>query len=229
MLNALCGISEDAVALRVGSALDLAAAVTRDGVDDDGVDDDGRRHGSAGFDKAYLLHVGMNISDKTTLMESIARQLKPGGTLGVYDIMQCNSADSAGSADIAAAGETFEYPLPWASTEAQNACAPPETYRDAFAAAGLELTLEENRRDFALESFKQIQEMRTKAAEGNIPPSPIGLQLLMGAQFETKMKNIVQGIVADRFAPVIMIARKPEADDCEKPTAPSISTRSGSL
>ena len=87
------------------------------------------------------------------------------------------------------------------------------------------------RRDFALESFKQIQEMRAKAAEGNIPPSPIGLQLLllMGAQFETKMKNIVQGIVADRFAPVIMIARKPEADDCEKPTAPSISTRSGSL
>ena len=44
--------------------------------------------------------------------------------------------------------------------------------------------------------------MRAKAAEGNIPPSPIGLQLLllMGAQFETKMKNIVQGIVADRFA-----------------------------
>jgi SAM-dependent methyltransferase len=184
MLNTLCGISEDAVSLRVGSALDLKAAT-----------------GEADFDKAYLLHVGMNIPDKTMLMKSIAQQLKPGGMVGVYDVMQ-----SAERVD-----EPFEYPLPWASTEAHNACASPETYRAAFAAAGLELTLEENMRDFALDSFKQIKTMRDKAVEDGTPPSPVSLQLLMGDKFPIKMQNIVQGIVSERFSPVIMIGRKAES------------------
>ena len=103
---------------------------------------DGTECGS--FDKAYLLHVGMNISDKVSLMKSIAQQIKPGGFVGVYDIMRCGSED-----------DPLEFPLPWASAESQNSCTSPEIYRAAFEAAGLDLLFEENRAEFALGSFNR--------------------------------------------------------------------------
>ena len=43
------------------------------------------------FDKAYLLHVGMNITDKTKLINEISKKLKPNGKLAIYDVMKMSS------------------------------------------------------------------------------------------------------------------------------------------
>ncbi|HUT49429.1 MAG TPA: methyltransferase domain-containing protein [Alphaproteobacteria bacterium] len=40
------------------------------------------------FDGAAMLHVGMNIADKARLFTEAARTLKPGGRMGVYDVMR---------------------------------------------------------------------------------------------------------------------------------------------
>ena len=40
------------------------------------------------FDRAMMLHVGMNIADKAALMREAARVLEPGGLFCVYDMMR---------------------------------------------------------------------------------------------------------------------------------------------
>ncbi|MCT2579689.1 MULTISPECIES: methyltransferase domain-containing protein [unclassified Mesorhizobium] len=77
----------------------------------------------ASFTAAYMLHVGMNIADKSALFSEVARVLRAGARVGVYDVMRTG------------AGE-LSYPLPWASTAETNAIAAPGQYRDTLSAAG---------------------------------------------------------------------------------------------
>ena len=84
---------EDRVSLQVGNALALPFS-------------------DALFDAAYMIHVGMNISDKRALFAEVARVLRPGAHFGVYDVM--HTGDGA-----------LAYPLPWASTAETNAIAAP--------------------------------------------------------------------------------------------------------
>lgn len=182
MLNQLCGIPDSRVSLRYGSGLELDTVK------------DLEEGGS--FDKAYMLHVGMNVLNKEKLLRSVSKQLKPGGLLGIYDIMKCTS-------------EPLKLPLPWASTEELNACSAPETYRKAVSNAGLKILLEEDRRSFAMATFEKLANARTRAAEAGAKPSPVGLHLLVGADFEMKMRNIALQISKNHLSPVIMIAQKP--------------------
>lgn len=75
------------------------------------------------FDVATLLHVGMNIADKSALFRSAARVLKPGGMFAVYDVMRTGDGQLA-------------YPLPWATSAEISFPATPEEYATALQAAG---------------------------------------------------------------------------------------------
>lgn len=145
----------------------------------------------ATFDKAFMLHVGMNISDKTALTKEIWRVLKPGAMFGIYDIMQIND-------------ESLAFPVPWATVPEGSALASPEDYKRALVAAGFEIVNERNRRDFALEFFKGLK-AQSPAADG--PPS-LGLHVMMGAEAPTKIQNMVSNIAQGSIAPVELIARK---------------------
>jgi len=68
------------------------------------------------FDAAYLLHVGMNIENKSGLFAQIRRVLAPSGTLGIYDVMRLG------------AGE-LSYPVPWAGGPEASFVADAATYR----------------------------------------------------------------------------------------------------
>ncbi|MCA8927464.1 MAG: methyltransferase domain-containing protein, partial [Alphaproteobacteria bacterium] len=144
------------------------------------------------FDKAYLLHVGMNIADKATLAEGIARVLRPGGRVAIYDVMRTGPGD-------------LSFPVPWAETPAANAAAPADDYRSAITDARLDLVHDENRSAIALDFFTK---MRAASAQAGGPP-PLGLHILMGASAATKVANMVANISAGRLAPVLMIAQKP--------------------
>lgn len=143
------------------------------------------------FDLATLLHVGMNIPPKDRLFSETVRILRKGGTFAVYDVMRTG-------------GGTLNYPVPWAETELLSALEPPEIYRAAGRDAGLELVVEESRREIALEFFARVAQLASAHT-----PAPVGLHLLMGPTVREKTRNMVEAIKAGTIAPIQMIFRKP--------------------
>ena len=88
-----------------------------------------------------MLHVGMNIADKAVLFAQVRQALKPGGVLGVYDVMR--ERDGA-----------LAYPLPWAAGPQTNHLDSRATYARRLAVAGFEVVKQRSRRDFAVTFFR---------------------------------------------------------------------------
>ena len=143
------------------------------------------------FDRAYMLHVGMNIDDKAKLCSEVCRVLRSNSLFGIYDVMKIGDGE-------------LTYPVPWATTATSSAVAKPAQYREALQAAGFSVIAERNRRDFALAFFDQLR-AKTAAAGG---PTPLGLHILMGRNTPDKVQNMIQNISNGRIAPVELIARK---------------------
>ncbi len=143
------------------------------------------------FDGAVMLHVGMNIEDKSRLFAEIYRVLRPGASIGVYDVMQINEGE-------------LSYPVPWATANITSKLATPDQYRQALTNAGFDASKANVRRDFAIEFFKQVK----AKTEANSGPPPIGLHLLMQESTALKLHNMIENIAKNLVAPVEIIARK---------------------
>ena len=143
------------------------------------------------FDGGYMMHVGMNIDDKSQLFEEIYRVLRPGASFGVYDVMRNKDGKLA-------------YPVPWATDSSTSSLSTPEQYTQALGDAGFEVSVVTDRRDFALAFFEQLQ---AKSATGGGPP-PLGLHTLMQETTSGKIKNMIDNISRDYIAPVEVIANK---------------------
>lgn len=139
------------------------------------------------FDRACMLHVGMNIADKAAVFREVRRVLVDGGGFGVYDVMQTGSGE-------------ISYPMPWATTSDTSFPAPPQRYRELLAEAGLQVEAERDRREFAI-SF--LRGMLAKIAESG--PPPLGLHLVMGQDAPMKIKNLLAGVECGALAPVEMV------------------------
>lgn len=144
---------------------------------------------SGEFDAATMLHVGMNIADKAALAAELRRALKPGGSLGLYDVM------------LGGGGEPH-YPAPWAATPATSFVARPEAYRRALEDAGFEILATRDRTAFGIAFFEAMQK---RVAESG--PPPLGLHLLMGADAPVKLANMVRSLREGRLAPTEIVAR----------------------
>ena len=144
------------------------------------------------FDRAYMMHVGMNIRDKRSVARELYRVVRPGGRIGIYDIMKMEE------------GELI-YPVPWASDAAGSALSSPSQYKSALELAGFSVIVERNRRDFALAFFEQLA-AKTKDTTG---PPPLGLHIVMGATAPTKISNMMGSISRNLAAPVELIAQRP--------------------
>ncbi|HZJ25816.1 MAG TPA: methyltransferase domain-containing protein [Acidimicrobiia bacterium] len=140
------------------------------------------------FDGAYMLHVGMNIEDKARLCAEVARVLRPGGFFAIYDVMRVGPGE-------------VDYPLPWASTPDISFVEAPARYRELLEAAGFMVTASRDRREFAIEFVRRVR----AASSSDVPP-PLGLHLVMGADFGAKMANLIASLTAETFAPVEVIA-----------------------
>ena len=143
------------------------------------------------FDRAYMLHVGMNIDDKAKLCSEVSRVLRPNSLFGIYDVMRIGEGE-------------LTYPVHWAATAASSAVATPAQYREALQAAGFSVIAERNRRDFALAFFDQL---RAKIAAAGAPP-PLGMHILMGRNAPDKLQNMIKNVSSGCIAPVELIARK---------------------
>jgi ubiquinone/menaquinone biosynthesis C-methylase UbiE len=143
----------------------------------------------ASFDGAYMLHVGMNIDDKATLFAQVKRALKPGGVFGVYDVMRTAPGDLA-------------FPVPWARTAESSFVAATDDYRRLLREAGFAVQKERERRAFAIEFFKKVQ---ARVAESGLPP--LGLHVVMGADFRDMVGNLMANLENGLVAPTEMICR----------------------
>jgi len=145
---------------------------------------------AAAFDLATMFHVGMNISDKAALFSEAARVLKPGGHFALFDVM------------LDGAGGDLTFPLPWADTGAVSFAAAPDVYRQAGAAAGLRLTAERDRREFASRTMGKALQAIEAAADPVVHP-------MMGETVAEKTRNYVANVEMGRISPVEMIFEKP--------------------
>ena len=166
-LTERAGLAEQ-VAFVQGSALDLPFAEDE-------------------FDVVTLLHVGMNIGDKSALFQNVARVLKPGGVFAIYDVMRTGDGE-------------IVYPLPWAASAEISFPATPEEYTRA---------LEETR--FTVESTRELRnegiEFAQRGPLSGQPPPPLGMHLVLGPDGRTRMANLLAAMIAGTLAPVEMFAR----------------------
>ncbi|MGI9615722.1 MAG: SAM-dependent methyltransferase [Acidimicrobiales bacterium] len=171
---------DDTVSFRKASTADLV---------DDGAGD-GRS--IEPFDAAYLMHVGMNVADKPALFADIARLLKPGGTLGIYDLLRFDDGE-------------LGYPMPWASSAATSFVETTVAYESGLAAAGFELVVAQERQDMATAFVATVGQA---AASSSGPPSPVGLHLVMGSTIGAKVRNLTAALEAELLKPVELLARR---------------------
>jgi ubiquinone/menaquinone biosynthesis C-methylase UbiE len=138
------------------------------------------------FDGAYMMHVGMNIEDKTALLTEVRRVLKAGGFLAIYDVMR--TGDGA-----------LGFPLHWAATSETSFVVSASAYQSALEAAGFEVVTMRDRGDFARAFFRQI--------DAGAEPPPLGIHLLMKRDVPQKTANYRNGLEAGVIAPIEMICR----------------------
>jgi SAM-dependent methyltransferase len=141
------------------------------------------------FDRAYMIHVGMNIANKAGIFREVRRVLKEGGLFTIYDIVRTGSG-------------AIRYPVPWALTEETSFVGTVKEYRDPLEDAGFRIVQERGRGAFAIEF---TQRSMARMAEGG--PPALGLHLLMGEKTPIMLANVLAALKERILEPVELFAR----------------------
>jgi ubiquinone/menaquinone biosynthesis C-methylase UbiE len=144
---------------------------------------------ASAFDAAVSFHVAMNIEDRAKFYAELARVLRPGGPLCVFDVMKGPAPGAV-------------YPVPWAETETTSFLRSRDETCSLLEDGGFEVTAEENLRSFAMDYFRAVF---AKLAEAGGPP-PLGLHLLTGINAPEKFANYFRALEAHQIEPVILVA-----------------------
>lgn len=140
------------------------------------------------FDAVITLHVAMNIADRAKLYREIARVMKPGATLCLFDVMRNGD-------------EPLDFPVPWAQTPETSFLETPETTLGLLADAGFVVREIEDRTEFALNFFRESMATANSS-------QPFGIHLVMGATAQAKFRNTLVNLERGCIAPVQMLATK---------------------
>ena len=141
------------------------------------------------FDRAYMIHVGMNIADKVGIFREVRRVLKPAGLFTIFDIMRTGDGP-------------IRYPVPWALSEETSSVATAKDYRDALQDAGFRIAQERGRGPFAIEFTERVM---ARMAQGG--PPALGLHLLMGEKAPIMAGNMLALMKEGILEPVELYAR----------------------
>ena len=131
------------------------------------------------FDAVVVVHVGMNIRDKASLVAELGRVVKPGATIVIYDIVRLTPAP-------------LSYPLPWATSESMDFVEGLDAYTEAVSGSGLALAGSIDRTELVFDAIE-----RTAAN-----PTPVNLANLMGSAWPTMFGNLVSALRDGTLAPV---------------------------
>lgn len=141
------------------------------------------------FDRAYMIHVGMNVPDKPGVFREVRRLLKPGSLFVIYDILRSGEGEMA-------------YPVPWAPNRDVSFVEDMKLYRNALTDAGFRVERDRRRRAFAIEFMERGM---ARAAQGQAPV--LGLNLLMGDLAPVMLKNVLAMVKQGVLEPVELYAR----------------------
>ncbi|MEM9278001.1 MAG: class I SAM-dependent methyltransferase [Pseudomonadota bacterium] len=146
---------------------------------------------TSSFDGVATFHVAMNIDNRPKLYGELARVLKPGGFLCIFDVMKGPT-------------EGMRYPVPWSEDGTTSFLRSRNEMRELLKTAGFKISAEEGLRDFAMDFFEKVF---ANAAGADGPP-PLGLHLLTGDNSPEKFANYFEALKDHQIEPVIMIATK---------------------
>jgi len=144
----------------------------------------------ASFDGAWTVHISMNIRDKRRFFAEMARVVKPGGRLALYD-------------PIAGDGRALEFPVPWAQTPELSCLIDSDATRALLEELGLEILV-----------WKDVSEISVAWFEARLKPGtppPLGLHLLAGSVWPTMVANMRANLTDGRLRVVQIVARRPDA------------------
>ena len=141
------------------------------------------------FDRAYMIHVGMNIADKVGIFQEVRRVLKPAGLFTIFDIMRIGDGP-------------IRYPVPWALSEETSFVVTVKDYRDDLQNAGFRIAQERGRGPFAIEFTERVM-----ARMAQVGPPALGLHLLMGEKAPVMAGNMLAMMKEGVLEPVELYAR----------------------
>jgi MPBQ/MSBQ methyltransferase len=134
------------------------------------------------FDRALMIHVGMNLPDKGAVFAEVRRVLRPGGLFGLFEQMRTGEG-------------ALPYPMPWARDASSSFVSDPATYVELLEAAGFDVVLREDRTGTV-----------TGAAAGRRPGS-LGPAAVFGPGFTERFDHLAAATRAGLLAPVLLLAR----------------------
>lgn len=144
---------------------------------------------AATFDRAYTIHVLMNIADKAGVFREVRRVLKPNGLFAIFDIMRAKDGP-------------LQYPVPWALSEDTSFVSDAKQYRKALEEAGFRVEQERDRGAFSVEFTER---MMARVAQSG--PPALGLHLLMGEKTPVLLRNVLTMMKAGVLTAVEMYTR----------------------
>jgi len=147
----------------------------------------------ASFDVVVSQHVQMNIEDKARFYGEVFRVLKPGGRLGIYDLV-------AGEG-----GEPF-YPVPWAADATISHLVKPDALRAELERAGFRIT---SWLDTTAAGLIWFEERRRRELEPGHEVSPLGPELFLGSSWYEILANLYRSLAGDCIAVIEAVCGKP--------------------
>ena len=142
------------------------------------------------FDGAVTFHVAMNIEDRARFYGELARVIRRGGFLCIFDVMRGPAPD-------------VPYPMPWAVRAENSFLKTPDETADLIRAAGFEVTARQSVKDYAISYFDKVFAQLAQSG-----PPPLGLHLLTGEGTPEKFQNAYQAMKDGQTDPVIIVARR---------------------
>ncbi|MDH5485882.1 MAG: SAM-dependent methyltransferase, partial [Gammaproteobacteria bacterium] len=96
------------------------------------------------------------------------------------------------------------FPVPWAQDSSMSFLIPPDAFRDVIGAAGLKVTVWNDKTDLAQQAFAQMAEPK---GEPQLPE--LGAHLLVGRDILTKAYNLRRNLDEERVSLIETVAVKP--------------------
>jgi len=137
----------------------------------------------AGFDAATCFNVTMNIEDKAGVAREIARVLKPGGRLAYTET------------GIGPNAAPPYFPLPWAREPAVSFLVSPARLREGLERAGFRI-------------LEFVDETGTMQAPAPSELVRLGNQVVMGADFVARIKNMGRSQAEGRLVSTFVLAER---------------------
>ena len=141
------------------------------------------------FDVAWTQALIQNISDKEQLIAELARVLRPGGRLAMFEV-------------LAGPGGPLEFPVPWGNQEEHSWLATPEALRELLDSGPLTLSAW-NEGPAALETIVHAAQSLPAAS---VEPQ-LGLHLLM-PDYQARMEGLARNVAQQRIVLVQAVAER---------------------